>query len=171
MRLGPSCCLSVEGGMRDALSSILDQALGVFPWQSCQSSCSWRNHWFYWFNICIVYRSLTFAIKRLRKSFIKSRNLLLIMVSLWAVLRQISGVFLIFWLSKRAERTVTIVPFEENLSLEQDRLFQLIDLVTSALPEIKSEHILKSIVEMLTINCQETHSQMSQEIPGNLLKS
>ena len=28
--------------------------------------------------------------------------------------------------------------FEENLSLEQDRLFQLIDLVTSALPEIKT---------------------------------
>ncbi len=21
-----------------------------FLWQSCQSSCSWRNHWFYWFN-------------------------------------------------------------------------------------------------------------------------
>ena len=58
--------------------------------------------------------------------------------------------------------------FEENLSLEQDRLFQLIDLVTSALPEIKTGTHPKIYAEMLTIKLSETHSQMSQEIPGNL---
>ena len=41
--------------------------------------------------------------------------------------------------------------FEENLSLEQDRLFQLIDLVTSALPEIKTG----------------THPKIYAEITGN----
>ena len=40
--------------------------------------------------------------------------------------------------------------FEENLSLEQDRLFQLIDLVTSALPEIKTGTHPKIYAEMLT---------------------
>ena len=58
--------------------------------------------------------------------------------------------------------------FEENLSLEQGRLFQLIDLVTSALPEIKTGTHPKIYAEMLTIKLSETHSQMSQEIPGNL---
>ena len=58
--------------------------------------------------------------------------------------------------------------FEENLSLEQDRLFQLIDLVTSALPEIKTGTHPKIYAEMLTIKLSETHSQMSQEIPENL---
>ena len=58
--------------------------------------------------------------------------------------------------------------FEENLSLEQDRLFQLIDLVTSALPEIKTGTHPKIYAEMLTIKLSETHTQASQEIPGNL---
>ena len=58
--------------------------------------------------------------------------------------------------------------FEENLSLEQDRLFQLIDLVTSALPEIKTGTHPKIYAEMLTIKLSETHIQVSQEIPGNL---
>lgn len=58
--------------------------------------------------------------------------------------------------------------FEENLSLEQDRLFQLIDLVTSALPEIKTGTHPKIYAEMLTIKLSETHTQVSQEIPGNL---
>lgn len=58
--------------------------------------------------------------------------------------------------------------FEENLSLEQDRLFQLIDLVTSALPEIKTGTHPKIYAEMLTIKLSETHIQVSQEIPENL---
>jgi len=58
--------------------------------------------------------------------------------------------------------------FEENLSLEQDRLFQLIDLVTSALPEIKTGTHPKIYAEMLTIKLSETHTQVSQEISGNL---
>ena len=58
--------------------------------------------------------------------------------------------------------------FEENLSLEQDRLFQLIDLVTSALPEIKTGTHPKIYAEMLTIKLSETHIQVLQEIPGNL---
>ena len=58
--------------------------------------------------------------------------------------------------------------FEENHSLEQDRLFQLIDLVTSALPEIKTGTHPKIYAEMLTIKLSETHSQMSQDIPANL---
>ena len=58
--------------------------------------------------------------------------------------------------------------FEENLSLEQDRLFQLIDLVTSALPEIKTGTHPKIYAEMLTIKLTETGAQVRQDIPANL---
>ena len=58
--------------------------------------------------------------------------------------------------------------FEENLSLEQDRLFQLIDLVTSALPEIKTGTHPKIYAEMLTIKLTETSAQVRQDIPANL---
>ena len=58
--------------------------------------------------------------------------------------------------------------FEENLSLEQDRLFQLIDLVTSALPEIKTGTHPKIYAEMLTIKLTETVAQVRQDIPANL---
>ena len=58
--------------------------------------------------------------------------------------------------------------FEENLSLEQDRLFQLIDLVTSALPEIKTGTHPKIYAEMLTIKLTETRAQVRQDIPANL---
>lgn len=58
--------------------------------------------------------------------------------------------------------------FEENLSLEQDRLFQLIDLVTNALPEIKTGTHPKIYAEMLTIKLTETGAQVRQDIPANL---
>ena len=58
--------------------------------------------------------------------------------------------------------------FEENLSLEQDRLFKLIDLVTSALPEIKTGTHPKIYAEMLTIKLTETGAQVRQDIPANL---
>ena len=61
--------------------------------------------------------------------------------------------------------------FEENLSLEQDRLFQLIDLVTSALPEIKTGTHPKIYAEMLTIKLTETSAQVRQDIPANLVDS
>ena len=57
--------------------------------------------------------------------------------------------------------------FEENLSLEQDRLFQLIDLV-QVLARNKTGTHPKIYAEMLTIKLSETHTQASQEIPGNL---
>ena len=58
--------------------------------------------------------------------------------------------------------------FEENLSLEQDRLFQLIDLVTNALPEIKNGTHPKIYAEILTIKLTETGAQVRQDIPANL---
>lgn len=58
--------------------------------------------------------------------------------------------------------------FEENLSLGQDRLFQMIDTVTTALPQIKTGTHPKIYAEMLTIKLSETHAQVTQEIPENL---
>ena len=58
--------------------------------------------------------------------------------------------------------------FEENLSLGQDRLFQMIDTVTIALPQIKTGTHPKIYAEMLTIKLSETHAQVTQEIPENL---
>ncbi len=58
-------------------------------------------------------------------------------------------------------------PFEENI--RQVRLFQLIDQFTSALPEVKLEHILKNLCRRcwLIKICQK-HSQMSKKFRGNL---
>ncbi|MBS6505766.1 DNA polymerase III subunit gamma/tau [Streptococcus vestibularis] len=58
--------------------------------------------------------------------------------------------------------------FEENLSLGQDHLFQMIDTVTTALPQIKTGTHPKIYAEMLTIKLSETHAQVTQEIPENL---
>ena len=58
--------------------------------------------------------------------------------------------------------------FEENLSLGQDRLFQMIDTVTTALPQIKTGTHPKIYAEMLTIKLSEAHAQVTQEIPENL---
>ena len=58
--------------------------------------------------------------------------------------------------------------FEENLSLGQDRLFQMIDTVTTVLPQIKTGTHPKIYAEMLTIKLSETHAQVTQEIPENL---
>lgn len=58
--------------------------------------------------------------------------------------------------------------FEENLSLGQDRLFQMIDTVTTALPQIKTGTHPKIYAEMLTIKLSETHAQVTQEIPESL---
>ncbi len=58
--------------------------------------------------------------------------------------------------------------FEENLSLGQDHLFQMIDTVTTALPQIKTGTHPKIYAEMLTIKLSETHVQVTQEIPENL---
>lgn len=35
--------------------------------------------------------------------------------------------------------------FQDNLSLSQDAVFRMIDFVTKSLPEIKTEHSLKSM--------------------------
>lgn len=58
--------------------------------------------------------------------------------------------------------------FEENLSLGQDCLFQMIDTVTTALPQIKTGTHPKIYAEMLTIKLSEAHAQVTQEIPENL---
>ena len=58
--------------------------------------------------------------------------------------------------------------FEENLSLGQEHLFQMIDTVTTALPQIKTGTHPKIYAEMLTIKLSETHAQLTQEIPENL---
>lgn len=58
--------------------------------------------------------------------------------------------------------------FEENLSLGQEHLFQMIDTVTTALPQIKTGTHPKIYAEMLTIKLSETHAQVTQEIPENL---
>lgn len=58
--------------------------------------------------------------------------------------------------------------FEENLSLGQEHLFQMIDTVTTALPQIKTGTHPKIYAEMLTIKLSEKHAQVTQEIPENL---
>ena len=53
--------------------------------------------------------------------------------------------------------------FEENLSLGQEHLFQMIDTVTTALPQIKTGTHPEIYAEMLTIKLSETHAQLTQE--------
>ena len=156
-----------EGGMRDALS-ILDQALSLSPdnyvsqvvAEEITGSIGLTALDSFVANV--RNQETTQALSNLETLFDNGKSMSRFATDLLEYFRDLLIV------KAGGENSHHSPLFEENLSLEQDRLFQLIDLVTSALPEIKTGTHPKIYAEMLTIKLSETHTQVSQEIPGNL---
>ena len=156
-----------EGGMRDALS-ILDQALSLSPDNHVSKAVAEEITGSIGltaldsFVANVRNQDTTQALSNLETLFDNGKSMSRFATDLLEYFRDLLIV------KAGGENSHHSPLFEENLSLEQDRLFQLIDLVTTALPEIKTGTHPKIYAEMLTIKLSETHSQMSQEIPGNL---
>ena len=156
-----------EGGMRDALS-ILDQALSLSPDNHVSQAVAEEITGSIGltaldsFVANVRNQETTQALSNLETLFDNGKSMSRFATDLLEYFRDLLIV------KAGGENSHHSPLFEENLSLEQDRLFQLIDLVTSALPEIKTGTHPKIYAEMLTIKLSETHTQASQEIPGNL---
>ena len=156
-----------EGGMRDALS-ILDQALSLSPDNHVSQAVAEEITGSIGltaldsFVANVRNQETTQALSNLETLFDNGKSMSRFVTDLLEYFRDLLIV------KAGGENSHHSPLFEENLSLEQDRLFQLIDLVTSALPEIKTGTHPKIYAEMLTIKLSETHTQASQEIPGNL---
>ncbi|WP_048788253.1 MULTISPECIES: DNA polymerase III subunit gamma/tau [Streptococcus] len=156
-----------EGGMRDALS-ILDQALSLSPDNHVSQAVAEEITGSIGltaldsFVANVRNQETTQALSNLETLFDNGKSMSRFATDLLEYFRDLLIV------KAGGENSHHSPLFEENLSLEQDRLFQLIDLVTTALSEIKTGTHPKIYAEMLTIKLSETHSQMSQEIPENL---
>ena len=156
-----------EGGMRDALS-ILDQALSLSPDNHVSQAVAEEITGSIGltaldsFVANVRNQETTQALSNLEILFDSGKSMSRFATDLLEYFRDLLIV------KAGGENSHHSPLFEENLSLEQDRLFQLIDLVTSALPEIKTGTHPKIYAEMLTIKLSETHTQVSQEISGNL---
>lgn len=156
-----------EGGMRDALS-ILDQALSLSPDNHVSQAVAEEITGSIGltaldsFVANVRNQETTQALSNLETLFDNGKSMSRFVTDLLEYFRDLLIV------KAGGENSHHSPLFEENLSLEQDRLFQLIDLVTSALPEIKTGTHPKIYAEMLTIKLSETHGQMLQEIPENL---
>lgn len=156
-----------EGGMRDALS-ILDQALSLSPDNHVSQTVAEEITGSIGltaldsFVANVRNQDTTQALSNLETLFDNGKSMSRFATDLLEYFRDLLIV------KAGGENSHHSPLFEENLSLEQDRIFQLIDLVTSALPEIKTGTHPKIYAEMLTIKLSETHTQVSQEIPGNL---
>ena len=156
-----------EGGMRDALS-ILDQALSLSPDNHVSQVVAEEITGSIGltaldsFVANVRNQETTQALSNLETLFDNGKSMSRFATDLLEYFRDLLIV------KAGGENSHHSPLFEENLSLEQNRLFQLIDLVTSALPEIKTGTHPKIYAEMLTIKLSETHIQVLQEIPGNL---
>ena len=156
-----------EGGMRDALS-ILDQALSLSADNNVSQSVAEEITGSIGltaldsFVASVRNQDTTKALSNLETLFDNGKSMSRFATDLLEYFRDILIV------KAGGENSHHSPLFEENLSLEQDRLFQLIDLVTSALPEIKTGTHPKIYAEMLTIKLTETSAQVRQDIPANL---
>lgn len=156
-----------EGGMRDALS-ILDQALSLSADNNVSQSVAEEITGSIGltaldsFVASVRNQDTTKALSNLETLFDNGKSMSRFATDLLEYFRDLLIV------KAGGENSHHSPLFEENLSLEQDRLFQLIDLVTSALPEIKTGTHPKIYAEMLTIKLTETSAQVRQGIPANL---
>lgn len=158
-----------EGGMRDALS-ILDQAL----------SLSVGNH--ISLNVAeeitgsislgalddyvssIIAHETTQALTNLDVIFDSGKSMSRFATDLLTYLRDLLIV------QSGGENNHSSPIFEENLSLSQDLIFKMIDLVTEDLLQIKTAGQPKIYAEMMTIQLSELHSASAPaDLPENLV--
>lgn len=158
-----------EGGMRDALS-ILDQAL----------SLSVGNH--ISLNVAeeitgsislgalddyvssIIAHETTQALTNLDVIFDSGKSMSRFATDLLTYLRDLLIV------QSGGENNHSSPIFEENLSLSQDLIFKMIDLVTEDLLQIKTAGQSKIYAEMMTIQLSELHAASAPaDLPENLV--
>lgn len=158
-----------EGGMRDALS-ILDQAL----------SLSVGNH--FSLNVAeeitgsislgalddyvssIIAHETTQALTNLDVIFDSGKSMSRFATDLLTYLRDLLIV------QSGGENNHSSPIFEENLSLSQDLIFKMIDLVTEDLLQIKTAGQPKIYAEMMTIQLSELHAASAPaDLPENLV--
>lgn len=158
-----------EGGMRDALS-ILDQALSLTPdnhvslaiAEEITGSISMTALDDFVANILANQTSQ--ALANLETIFDSGKSMSRFATDLLNYLRDLLVV------QTGGENTHTSQTFQENLAtIEQNRIFTMIDLVTKALPEIKNGVQPKIYAEMLTIQLSEAGKEISTaQVPDGL---
>ncbi|WP_105144435.1 DNA polymerase III subunit gamma/tau [Streptococcus suis] len=159
-----------EGGMRDALS-ILDQALSLSPDQMVSLEIAEE------ITGSISLRALDDYIASLRQAdsvsalghlqtlFDQGKSMSRFATDLLHYLRDLLIV------QTGGENTHLTAGFTDNLSLAQDRIFTMIELVTKGLADIKSSPQPKIYAEMMTIRLAECGSSSGAmaELPADLL--
>ncbi|MEG3311967.1 DNA polymerase III subunit gamma/tau [Streptococcus sp. SS-4456] len=159
-----------EGGMRDALS-ILDQALSLSPDQTVSLEIAEE------ITGSISLRALDDYIASLRQAdsvsalgylqtlFDQGKSMSRFATDLLHYLRDLLIV------QTGGENTHLTAGFTENLALDQDRIFTMIELVTKGLADIKSSPQPKIYAEMMTIRLAECGSPSGAmaELPADLV--
>ncbi|MDQ8759513.1 DNA polymerase III subunit gamma/tau [Streptococcus ruminantium] len=158
-----------EGGMRDALS-ILDQALSLSQSQEITlriaeeitGSISLLALDDYVASIR-QFDSIT-AIRHLQTLFDQGKNMSRFATDLLHYLRDLLIV------QTGGENTHLTAGFMDNLTLQQDRIFSMIEMVTKGLADIKSSPQPKIYAEMMTIRLAEdgSNSREIAELPADL---
>ncbi|MGT2749735.1 DNA polymerase III subunit gamma/tau [Streptococcus orisasini] len=158
-----------EGGMRDALS-ILDQALSLTNDKHVSLeiaeeitgsiSLSALDHYV----ADLLAHQTSQALNDLELIFDSGKSMSRFATDLLNYLRDILVI------QSGGENTHQGEAFQENLSLPQDDVFRMIDIVTKSLPEIKNGTHPKIYAEMMTIRLSEKvqKSSQAQELPDNV---
>lgn len=156
-----------EGGMRDALS-ILDQALSLTRDNRVSltiaeeitgsiSLVALDN-----FVANVLAQKVSDALANLGTIFDSGKSMSRFATDLLTYLRDLLIV------QAGGENTHSSDLFSANLSVSQEKLFQMIDKVTTVLPEIKNGSQPKIYAEMLTIQLAEMSETVSHELPDNI---
>lgn len=157
-----------EGGMRDALS-ILDQALSLSSdnyvsletAEEITGSISLGALDDYLANV--ISHETTAALTNLETIFDSGKSMSRFATDLLLYLRDLLIV------QTGGENTHTSQTFEDNLSLDQNLIFRMIDQVTASLTEIKNASQPKIYAEMMTIQLSEIQAPVeSGDLPENL---
>lgn len=157
-----------EGGMRDALS-ILDQALSLSAEnqvtleiaEEITGSISLKALDDFIANV--IARETSQALTNLETIFDSGKSMSRFATELLNYLRDLLIV------QTGGENTHSSQTFQENLAIEQSKIFQMIDLITRALPEIKNGIQPKIYAEMMTIQLSDSgRSAVSQFVSEDL---
>ena len=157
-----------EGGMRDALS-ILDQALSLSGEnrvtleiaEEITGSISLKALDDFVANVTAQETSQ--ALANLETIFDSGKSMSRFATELLNYLRDLLIV------QTGGENTHSSQTFQENLAIEQSKIFQMIDLITRALPEIKNGIQPKIYAEMMTIQLSDSgRSAVSQFVSEDL---
>lgn len=158
-----------EGGMRDALS-ILDQALSLSQDQTLTTAVSEEITGTISLSALDEYVSavqkqdVSLALEKLQLLFDNGKSMTRFVTDLLQYLRDLLIV------QTGGDNTHHSVMFTENLSISQDKVFEMIRLATNSLGDIKASLQPKIYVEMMTIRLAELEikSNLSGEVADEL---